>query len=167
MKMMKTMNINIGVLTETKVSEGMYTKTPHGYTITATERSKKQSPRTSSFILSNQQQPVHHRRNKVLSSKRNKNIFSVQHQTMDHNRLLYSTQQNRFVHIRPHTICNPLRSQQGNYISRRPQRQPTKDGKRKQPTRRNGRNARINRITRSPAALQNAKKRAMDMDANT
>jgi hypothetical protein len=37
MKTMRTMKINIGILTETKVDEGMYTKAAHGHTIFATE----------------------------------------------------------------------------------------------------------------------------------
>jgi exonuclease III len=37
METMRTMKINVGILTETKVAEGIYTKAAHGYSIVATE----------------------------------------------------------------------------------------------------------------------------------
>jgi hypothetical protein len=55
-KTLKVMNINIGVLTETKVSEGMYTKAAHGYTITATEARNNHQGGAALFYLTNNNQ---------------------------------------------------------------------------------------------------------------
>jgi hypothetical protein len=56
MKTMKQMNIHMGIITETKLKDGMFTQSAHGYTIIATEgQNNHQGGITLSYQTENNQ----------------------------------------------------------------------------------------------------------------